>query len=865
MIHIAEYKLSPSEKEDKKVDRLINKKAPQSRKYKTKRGPKYDNRKRRVTEDDKDLNINTVEGDKDLSLNYKYSVDDVLSFIALHLASDLKPLEKAIQAYAKDLRKSSIPISDQFLQFADLYYMQPAMNGISQFEDDGLSDINDRRENYNKLRQTLSRQLTRSSPEAIISSIGSTWPNGDEKDFGTRAAIIGAVGKAIDSIKLPESLKIPFLRNNSKDFVNDKKFINRIIESSKNQHGTKINEELVPRFAQLAAIYQSIVSNPQSIDMGKISKGVEGLSESISDQFQELSHLNTIMSVWHEALASLKHEPQKEAELGKSSSNYDDIISSIGSFFHQGKKFIDINPYIEEMQKYALEKYGVSEDENLIPVDYDHDVNPESKPITLEDDDSGDINPDSKPVTFNEEEVPEIEASPVLDDKELEKVVQHYVDLLMESVDKKDTAQINKLLKELHHEVFPNLEEDISKVASRIIATSNERNLVGYMSVKNAAYHGVKDQSGNPVDPINTGYKSYDKRYFGKDHFDSILSVAQDFLKSDWLTVGWDNGAPDAPFRAALDLSIHTADNCLYQSKIDTETYNLLLNKLAKWGWDTFSETLLSFKKTASVRGASMKPAHQAILKIANDIRTEHPQDALSILKVWKVLSMSEEASMPEGLKGNPFEISFKSMTDEDFEELHNEVEKSLKDKLSEDDIQAFLDGFDDLFNNIQNKVASFVSPGLVKLASPSVPFSKLSMVVSLSTSDVADIVSIGKKHLPRISSATNPNSLVITVGECLREIQNRVSSNIFAGVPLSELVKLASSNVSLRSSLLPLIAKHVDIAARVKKSKKAIKNKKNGDDPKGKKDKKDTKGKPEKASKSKAKKVAFDKSDLDW
>ena len=46
--------LTPAEREDKETERLIDKKPVPSRKYTERRGPKHDNRRRRVQEADKD-------------------------------------------------------------------------------------------------------------------------------------------------------------------------------------------------------------------------------------------------------------------------------------------------------------------------------------------------------------------------------------------------------------------------------------------------------------------------------------------------------------------------------------------------------------------------------------------------------------------------------------------------------------------------------------------------------------------------------------------------------------------------------------------------------------------------------------------
>jgi hypothetical protein len=47
--------LTPAEKEDKEAERLIGKKPPPSRKYTERRGPKHDNRRRRMKVEDPDI------------------------------------------------------------------------------------------------------------------------------------------------------------------------------------------------------------------------------------------------------------------------------------------------------------------------------------------------------------------------------------------------------------------------------------------------------------------------------------------------------------------------------------------------------------------------------------------------------------------------------------------------------------------------------------------------------------------------------------------------------------------------------------------------------------------------------------------
>lgn len=163
------------------------------------------------------------------------------------------------------------------------------------------------------------------------------------------------------------------------------------------------------------------------------------------------------------------------------------------------------------------------------------------------------------------------------------------------------------------------------------------------MSSKTATYHGVVQQ-GHPSGPTNTGYKSYDKRYFGKPEYESIVAHAKELLKTEWLAEGWDGGAEDAPVRAALDLAIHLADSNLYQGKIDGETYNMLLARLTKSKVDLFSETLVPEGEKATRRAAVMKKnaAVENMIRVANDLRKTNPRAALEIMKNVKALRVAQ-------------------------------------------------------------------------------------------------------------------------------------------------------------------------------------------------------------------------------
>jgi hypothetical protein len=165
------------------------------------------------------------------------------------------------------------------------------------------------------------------------------------------------------------------------------------------------------------------------------------------------------------------------------------------------------------------------------------------------------------------------------------------------------------------------------------------------MSVRTSTYHGIKSQ-GHPDGPYPL-YQTYDRRYFGKEQYDSIVASARSFLQEDWLQNDWGAGSPDAPFRAALDLAIHTADRSLYQSKIDVETYNMLLARIINDKSDLFSETFLPNQETSKRSASSMSNAYQNLLRIASELRGTDPKSAIEIVRNIRSLVASEESSSP--------------------------------------------------------------------------------------------------------------------------------------------------------------------------------------------------------------------------
>jgi hypothetical protein len=197
---------------------------------------------------------------------------------------------------------------------------------------------------------------------------------------------------------------------------------------------------------------------------------------------------------------------------------------------------------------------------------------------------------------------------------------------------------------------------DIALVVAVDAAASNGAGVTETMLLKTATYHGVIHQ-GHPSGPTNTGYQSIDKRYFNKDHHESILIAAKEYLAMDWLKYNWDQVDTDAQSRAALDLAIQTANDGLFQSKIDAGTYEMLLARLTGTDEGLFSNTYIGKVKKA----AAMNSYVQNIVQVANDLRQKEPLASFRLLcnvtKLAQNQHHGQQQNQAIGPKFNPKEV----------------------------------------------------------------------------------------------------------------------------------------------------------------------------------------------------------------
>ncbi len=560
--------LKPHEKEEEEVERLIYKKPPRSRKYTERRGPKHDNRRRRLKEGDSDLKSD----DRDMSLNQKHIGFNVADIALRIFAAKPKPprpppkskakIEEEAAAKAKEEAKAESDAKARAKIEAKLNEAKALSEGISTDVHQYSKKLGQAFDAFSQKQSTLdpkkylsALQTVEEGPKIVgekirfktisqlISDV-SKWWSFFPVPYGARLGILKFLKSRIDDFQIPDAIQAA-LRSDPKNLVKNKEILANLIDESYESAdgGTRKLKDIVDKndpmqFAALSSIYKVLERNPDKIDGIELKENVDKLTKEIYDQYLHLLALDSVVHDWNDII---KIHKQKKTE---------DQIHDPEHYFQNFRH--DLNKFLGGSHKRS----------------------------------------DVKQIVF-------------------------------------------EALKEKGMDPESIFEGDILKAA----ATSNETSL-NRMAHKVSSYHGVVHQ-GHPSGPTNTEYKSYDKRYLGKENYDSIIASAKEFLDSDWLKYDWEGGSEDAQYRAALDLAIHMADSNLYQSKIDAETYDMLLNRLAGWNYEQFSDTILPQKAKRSA--AAMNASHQNILRIASDLRRSNPIAAFEIVKNLRSLIAEEQ------------------------------------------------------------------------------------------------------------------------------------------------------------------------------------------------------------------------------
>lgn len=547
--------LEHHEKEDEEAERLIGKKPPPSRKYTERRGPKHDNRRRRM---EADPDPDTETADEDLSMNYKNIGGSSLPDIALRVFLSAEPdpkifekMRKFINTQAKKYAKQSKTLGEAYFNFAKENYLAPYKQTgdrdiaikFGQFHENTKLEGD---EFYNEVTEVKERISGARDRKALISSIQEEWP--DEREWAKKVTLIIAIKGWISDIEQSDKVDkwlVTYLTGEKKE----RELITEIIDDSKTGlAASRIKKENALKLAVLTSVLKAIEKDPDS----KL-EDLDQEAEAAYDSIQKLGEVQVLMNTWEKAMHSMKEtEPGKEWEWEE---GIDSAVKSVESAFGLGKHGEDI------------------------PKDPDEDA------------------------------------------VDLDTLVAGFRDSMEEKY-----GEVPEAL-DAYFEGF-----------SR--AASNKTYASRFMSDRTATFHGYVKQ-GHPSGVTQTPWKSTDKRYFGKKHYDSILKYSKSLLNEDWFKNGWEGGAEDAPIRAALDISIFLADENKYQAKIDVETYNMLLNKLAKEDFDLFSETMHSGEKRKAM---SNKKDVQTILRIASDMRKTDPANALRLVKSMRSLVADGQA-----------------------------------------------------------------------------------------------------------------------------------------------------------------------------------------------------------------------------
>lgn len=803
--------LSPCEKEEKEVERLINKKPAPSRKTDNQKGPKFDNRRTRMKQDDPDLGTK----DKDMSMNYKQIGSIGLLAIAQMVVSEAEkkpgkkrsPKKKPEKSFDLDFGEEYDP-NDEFIEVQDSDILpektlesrvetppekpkKPSGSGsldsverlatdvaneirdyspavaksfsewaLTKIEDlkvGSSDDINNLKKEISSVLPALESKVQKSDvsgipTDSMASRIASMWPK-DEKDWSTRAAIIYSLKSSTDDLGLPSSFKKAFLSGET----GGDGIVDSMISDAGKFKIESIEDGSLSRFTAIASAYKFVSSNPLVVEESKLSKFIDDSSEDIMSSVKDMAQALVQMSSMEKIMANFKPEDESGGEY-QVGDDFSKALQSLDGLFRQQKPIVDKDELLEKLESAYVKEYDLE----------------------------------------------------------------------------------NGFMKQ---------------VFASSVATSYGFSRESAMVRKTSQFHGVSEQ-GHPSGPTNTVTKSYDSRYFGKEHYASILKSAKAFLSEDWLKDGWGEDLTDARFRSALDLAIYTADSCLYQSKIDPGTYDMLLNQLAGWDHDPFVDTVLPTKSTRSA--STMKPAYEEMIHIANDLRKSNPDVSLRIL-----------ASVRD----------FVAQDQESGEDLDaDELKKKDKALLDAKDMDDFIAGIEDLQKTV-TKTSSFrlASSGgrFVHVAQDMTDLSALEDMTDDEVKTFLDQTKSKVKEMDKNLSSDDLDKylaifdeLIKGVGDAAKEV--KTSS---ARVNLATLVRVAASSSAARAALMPFLItakKKLDkkkSKTSLKKEEKPSKKEEKKEEKKGppKPAKKDEKSKKSPVGKKRKSSYSVDSSDTDW
>jgi hypothetical protein len=565
------------------------------------------NRRKRVEQDDPDI----IPTDPDMSVNYKSAAKNkgekkekktrpAPTDVNYHIDRLLRRLGKVGPKFSEAFSKHVKTLSDQAKTDRE-----KTSQRLTSYE----QEISRTAEDFSGVLKN-SKDISRTVAEA--------WSK--TRNIFERAGVVEAIQKIALKAKLPESVKIPVMRSHGKK-LEDMQAIKALFQSP--VEGEKISalpEMEVGRFVALASAFSILLGNPDVVSPDQFKD--KKLSERLTKQVKAVADLVEVTTEWQDALAGMT----ESGHIDISEGNWSAVLQKMDSFMRRPALEVDGGTYMTAVAEQMQEKYGEVPDE-IASILKGYGAKFKGKesgnePVKPE-------APEIEEKTESEESTPKAEE---LEPPTSKLEEQGQGEKVQEAMKEYKRLRGERRRKKFEQDTKETPEAGSAKAEGKSSTSAASYEAAHRRMDRSAAYHGIVCQ-GHPTDPPGSSPKNYDKRYFGKEHYDSILASAKEFLNEDWLKYGWGENPGDVPVRAALDLAIGTADNGLYQSKIDAITYNMLLNRLAGWDYDIFNETLLAGPKARKASVMVRNSAAHAILKIADDMRLSHPDLSIQIIK----------------------------------------------------------------------------------------------------------------------------------------------------------------------------------------------------------------------------------------
>lgn len=727
--------------------------------------PKHDNRRKRIMDfADPDLQ-EPAERDVDLSKNYKSAANP-----ALNPALKSQPEESAdfkgmpgfvsrpLQSLARRVNSIS-PAFQEEMSEQQHKILAPYRRAVEQSKS---MSRDDRKAYVTRAARKVANEveiavnhfdkastMTFGNPKTAAEDIAEAW--GIEGNFFARAGIVEALKEAAMKSDLPASVKVPVM-SGAGGRIAKPEAVKALLK--KDEKKTHASEDDVKRFVAIVTAHGILRKNPSMVK-AKDLVDPKQLTK-IMAQVSAVQDLNKVMSSWHDMVSRFK--PGNSDIIDVSRGEWDAVLSKLNSFM-RGSKALQVDPsqvmsvvaedYAKVHGKVPSELRAVLEGFGVPPKSFGDS----EKSSRGESKGGGGVGQELG-IDFEEMSV---------DDAFMDSVTAKLEAIRKDEKSREDRAKPVPSPAKGARGLDADLDRDDDNKDSRRpmvrgLSTSTSYGDSSHSMIKTSTYHGVVNQ-GHPTDSAGTSSYNYDKRYFGKEHYDSIIAAAKKLLDEDWLKYGWGESS-DVPVRAALDLAVCTADGGLYQSRIDANVYNMLLNRLAGWDYDMFSETILSGQKTRKAASMATSPA-RAILKIADDLRATRPDMAVQIIKnLHELVRVSTgapgaSAAAPEPAHGHGQGQST------DFEKGVAEEERKLIEQMVNQVADQYAkegrDVSDDQKRSMVEKIRSMLEQGL----DPKTGDVKFASLIGearalLALARIASIIPRYKGQLPAILAAAN-------------------------------------------------------------------------------------------------------------